>query len=120
MNRLRPLLFSLLLLLPPGLFASEAYDYESITVAGTAIGLTSSKLAPSSSGLPTRVYISVETASVRFRMDGTDPTSTEGHILNAGDSRTISGFINLKRLKFIRTSASAVVKVTYERGPHED
>jgi hypothetical protein len=55
-------------------------DYESISVGGAAVGLTAAKVAGHRS-----VLITVEGATVRFRLDGVDPTTSEGHLLNAGD-----------------------------------
>ena len=90
------------------------YDYEKITVADTAIGLTSSKLTTSPQ--PKRVYITIETAPVRYRYDGTDPTDTEGHYMTPGSYLTITGIRNLKNFRAIRTSAiSGVFRVSYER-----
>jgi len=91
-------------------------DYESITVADTAIGFTSSKISPSSSTRkPARAIITVETAQIRYRVDGTDPTSSEGHILEINDVLILIGTESIRNFKAIRTtSTSGVIKVTYE------
>lgn len=92
----------------------EAFSYESITVAASAIGFTASELAPDSVTPPRQAFVTVETASCRFRMDGTDPTSSEGHLLQVGDSFNVTGTQNLYNFKAIRdTSTSAVLRVTY-------
>ncbi len=93
----------------------SGYDYESITVDNTSggVGFTVGKLT--TTPRPKRVYISVETAQVRYRYDGTAPIATEGHILNPMDILTISGIHNMNNFKAIRTGAtSGVLKVTYE------
>ncbi len=96
---------------------TSAYDFEALTVTnGAAVGLTSSKLSPSNGPLPVDVFITVEDTDVRFRLDGTSPTTTEGHKLTTTPSgMTVTGYDNLKRLKFIGISGTADVKVTYER-----
>ena len=99
--------------------STQAFAYESITVSTAAIGLTSSKIVPTSG--PTRpafeVFISVEpTNGLRYRMDGTDPTSAEGHALAGGSTLTIQGTKNLQALRLIRSGAAdADVKVSYFR-----
>ena len=86
-------------------------DYESITVADSAIGFTAAKIqAAKVKG----VFCTVETAQIRFRMDGTSPTSAEGHVLDPGQTLTIINQGTLANTEFIRTgSTSGVLKVTY-------
>lgn len=92
----------------------KCYDYESITVTNTAIGLTVSKLYTTPK--PKRVFISPETAQMRYRYDGNNPTNTEGHILNPiVNYLIIEGWHNLVNFKAIRTgTTSGVLKVSYE------
>lgn len=60
--------------------------------------------------------ITVEDATVRFRNDGTDPTSTVGHPLYQNNSMLIEGRDVLSALKFIKTGATnAKLNVTYYR-----
>ena len=91
--------------------------YEAITVADSAIGptladLTTAELAdraPVSAAL-----LTVETAAVRFRVDGGTPTSSVGHELVPGESFWVYGHSAVENLLMIRTTAtSASVKVTY-------
>ncbi len=90
------------------------FDFETITVADTAIGLTASKLA--SSPKPKKVFITVETAEIRYRYDGTAPTDTVGHLTLPNDILTFEGFSQLNNIKFIRTTAtSATLQVSYLR-----
>ena len=93
----------------------KAYNYESITVTDTAIGLTASIL--NTTIKPKRAFLTIETAQLRYRYDGTDPTDTEGHILNpVVNYLIIEGWHNLNNFKAIRTGAiSGVIKVSYER-----
>ena len=87
-----------------------AIQYESITVANTAIGLTGPL-----DWTKTEAYCTLETAQVRFRIDGvTAPTSSEGHILNIGEQLTIRSAEAVKNFRAIRTGAtSGVLKCSY-------
>ena len=103
-----------------GLF--QPYDYESVTVTDSATALTASKYKDSGSVSTNaqrgaaRAVITVETAQLRYRYDGTAPTSTEGHILNINDVLVLVGPDALANFQGIRTGGtSAVLKVTYER-----
>lgn len=98
----------------------DAYAYESITVADTAIGLTLATLqfddAQSVKQYPKQVFITVEDGQIRWRYDGTDPTSSEGHISNPNDGIIVKGTTKIKNFKAIRkTTTSAKLRVTYER-----
>jgi hypothetical protein len=95
---------------PVGLRAS---DYESITVSTAVKTLTAAKYVGAKHAL-----ITVDANPIRYRLDGTDPEATEGHLVFA--SATATGVIELnsadqiKRFKAIRQGgADAVLKVTY-------
>jgi len=91
-----------------GLYAPFAY--ESVTVTNTSTTLTASTYLNAS-----RAFMTVETAAVRYRVDGAAPTSAEGHLLNIGDVLTLIGLQTIRNFKAIRTGAtSGVLKVTYE------
>jgi hypothetical protein len=101
---------------------ADAYDYESITVSTTALGFTATKITVANTAIgsanPRRakeVLLTVETNTIRFRLDGTDPTAAEGHLLAVGDSLNIEGEDNIRRFRMIRATADATVKVTYYR-----
>ena len=98
----------------------QAFGFETITVAAAAggIGPTLATINPATKGYACRGVFTVETAQIRYRYDGTAPSSTVGHILNAGDVLELEGIINLQNLLFIRTTgSSATVQATYERVP---
>jgi hypothetical protein len=90
--------------------------FESVTVANTAIGLTAATYTPrSGSSQVVRCTMRLETAQVRFRYDGTNPTSSEGTLLEVGEVLTLSGFDFLEDFRAIRTGAtSGVLKVACE------
>lgn len=95
----------------------NGFDFETITVSSVAVGFTSSKLAPENSKAPSRALVSFETATMRFRYDGGDPTSTVGHpTSSSGDSFILEGEESLRNFKAIRSGESdGTIQVTYER-----
>jgi len=91
-----------------------AFAYESITVSSSAVGFTSS-VYKTSSHTAQVAFITCEDAQIRYRYDGTNPTASEGHILNSGDTLLIEGLTNIENFRAIRTGASdAKIRVTYE------
>lgn len=79
------------------------YDtFESITVSGAAGGLTSGTIAGMKSAL-----ITVETAQVRFTLDGTTVTATAGHLLEVGDVLELDSFNSMELVSFIRTGGTS-------------
>ena len=94
----------------------DPIGYESITVSTTAVGFTSAQINPAGVQRAERAFITVEGAAIRFRMDGTDPTSSEGHLLLANSSCVLSGQNALAKFKAIRDGGTdGTLKVTYSR-----
>lgn len=87
-----------------------AYAFESITVSTTAIGITSTLVHQQSASAPTRdarfAVITVESQPLRYRIDGTNPDASTGHLLAAGDVLTLDNFDDIRRLRMIRSGAS--------------
>lgn len=95
---------------------ADAYASETITVSTSAIGPTAANFDVSGQDVDA-IYGTVETADIRLRYDGTNPTATVGHLVLAGGSFTIEGASNVRSLKMIRASTAAVdasVFATYE------
>ena len=97
--------------------ATPAGDFEKITVSTTAVGPDAAKLVINQTGghfkRAVRAFLTVETNTIRIRFDGTNPDSSTGHALAAGDFMTVDGEQNVSRIKMIRASADATVQVTY-------
>ena len=101
---------------------ADQYERLSATLT-SAVGFTSSKILPTTgdfAGMQARsALISVETADIRFTIDGTTPTTTAlggaGHLLPFGSSYEISGEQNISNFKCINAVASngAVLHCTY-------
>jgi len=88
---------------------STPFAYESVTVADSAIGLTAGTY-----GDATYAEITLETAQIRIRDDGTDPTSSEGHLVEISDVIVLRSAAQIANFNAIRTgSVSGVLKATY-------
>jgi len=85
------------------------FAFESITVAATAIGGTALTYTDA-----TRAEMTLETAQIRFRFDGTNPTAAEGHLVEVGDLVILKSAAQIANFKAIRTGGtSGVLKATY-------
>jgi len=92
----------------------KPFDFEVVVVADSAIGLTASKL--SASPQPKQAFITAESGQCRYRMDGTAPTSSVGHILLPMQSLLLEGYHQLNNFKAIRTGVqSANLSISYLR-----
>lgn len=95
-----------------GLF--KAFAYESITVGTVAIGFTDATIQTGSE-YAKRAIVTTETASIRYRYDGTSPTASEGHLLTPQSVLVLTGSDNIKNFRAIRSgSTSGIIKCTYE------
>lgn len=89
-----------------------ASSAESITVADTAAGL--STVPATAQG----ALVTIETANVRYWLDGSTPTSSAGHLAPAGtrvELRTRQQVLSFKAIR--ADSTSAKLQVTYLLGP---
>jgi hypothetical protein len=78
--------------------------YEALTVSSTAVGISAATLT--SMGSCTAV---VETAEVRWRNDGTAPTSSTGTPVAIGTAINFDNIVDASRASFIRTEATDAV-----------
>ena len=95
--------------------------YQQITTLSSAVGLTvpaaasrdvgSDGQSVSFAGRAKYAFIQAETQAVRWRADGTSPTTTVGHRLLPGESLFYDG--NILAIKFIEETASAKLNVSY-------
>ena len=106
---MKKLLFSLFLIFA---LASVCWadSYESITVANTALGLTTATVGNARWGM-----CRVETAEIRYTMDGaTTPTDAIGVLLEPFEWIVLNNRDNLRNFRAIRTGAvSGVLKCHY-------
>lgn len=91
-------------------------DFETISPTGVATGLTAAKLAAATGKhAPVRALITVAEADIRYRLDGTDPSATVGHIVYDTGVLEVEGITNLAALRFIEVSGTAKISVSYSR-----
>ncbi len=91
---------------------TSLFGYQQITSLSASTALTVPQ--KTLSGLacsPTYAVIRCETQNVRYRDDGTAPTSSVGMPLNVGDVLEYDGDLN--KIRFIETTASAKLNVLY-------
>lgn len=92
--------------------------YESLTIDATAGGipLTVAKYldVTTSKVLADYAIATIETADIRFTIDGTSPTASVGHPLEAGRVMLLENYDELQKFRGFRsTSVSGNLKVTY-------
>ena len=89
----------------------EFRAYEAITVANTSIGFTTATYVPTSGDLKSHharvAVMRLETGPIRYRMDGTDPTTTTGVLMNPLDTLVVRGEFNIRNFRAIRTTATS-------------
>ena len=87
--------------------------FEQLTVSTSAVGPTASKVSPPGGGSSANYgFFVCETADVRWRDDGTNPTATVGELLPAGQEMEYDGPLN--KLKFISaTGSTATIDASY-------
>ena len=51
---------------------------------------------------------------MRYRTDGTAPTTTEGILLYVGDVLMVEGITKIRNFKTIGTTGTATIKVQYD------
>ena len=84
--------------------ALTARGYQQLTSLASAAALT----VPANT---TVALIQAESQSIRWRDDGTDPTTSVGMVLAAGESLFFTG--TLSAFKAIEISASATLNISY-------
>jgi hypothetical protein len=104
----------------PVLPANDAYAFQKLTVTtSTVVSLSTTNYVSAtgfgtSGGGTSMIFCTNETDKTRFEVDGSSPTSTTGHLLAAGDSVQIDGYIADKNLHFIGAgTVSSTVQCTF-------
>lgn len=90
-------------------------NFESITVSSTAKGITDGV----EGGHVNYAIITVESAAIRFRLDGTAPTAAIGHVVEAGGEIILATSGEIADFQAIRRDGvDATLRVsTFERLP---
>ncbi len=95
-----------------------AYDFETLVVSNSAVGLTQSKYRPDSGPQDnaTKAFLTLEGGQIRYTFHGSNPTTTVGHVLDAGGFLVAEGQHQMEKLKLIRTgSTDGTFSISYER-----
>jgi hypothetical protein len=106
-----------------GGFTLETYnripgEYEVVTVGATVVGLTPTKITPVTgpyARMSARAaLVSAENGDLRFRIDGGQPSASNGHYLVSGDTLVLTGTQALQQLQSIRAGdTDGTLRVTY-------
>mgnify|MGYP001594947450 CR=1 FL=1 len=70
----------------PGATSPTAFAFEAVTITDSSTALTSGTYSNA-----TVATLTLETAQIRYRLDGTAPTSAVGHLLEVGQSIVLEG-----------------------------
>jgi len=98
-------------------YIRDGYDYQRLVVSSTteAVGFDTSKITEAN-----RAFCTAEGGAMRFRYDGSDPTSaTLGHELFDGDPLDIDGVSSIKKFRVIKHSEATedgIIHATFENG----
>lgn len=89
-----------------------------VTISSAAVLLTALPVSPFTAAQvarAARAVITVRTAAINVRWDGTSPTTSVGHKFAVGDVFALVGNENITLLQIIRDGASdAVITITLE------
>ena len=92
-----------------------AGGYENLSVS-TVTGITATLEKPTSGTYAGKcvvaALITVETAPVRFKIDGNNASTTAGHLVGVGESITLVGGVNVINFTVCAVSATASVHIT--------
>ena len=91
---------------------TTCFGYQQITTLTASVGLTIPARAPDGlNAKPVFALIIAEGAAVRWRDDGTAPTSTVGMPLAVGVPLQYDG--DLTKIRFIQQAATGIINVSY-------
>ena len=91
---------------------TTCFGYQQITNLSSSVGLTVPALTPNGlNAKPVFALIVVEGAPVRWRDDGTAPTSTVGMPIAVGVPLQYDG--DLTKIRFIQQSATGIINISY-------
>lgn len=83
-------------------------DFETITVGAAALPLTAAK-----ANLADTALLTLDGASARYRMDGTAPTASVGHMMASGDVAVLNGYWEITGFRIIQVSVGSTLTVSY-------
>jgi hypothetical protein len=87
------------------------YEGEKIVVPLTAVGFASENIKDKNNNPALRVEFTVEDFDIRYRMDGKNPTSSEGIIACKDDRVVIEGESNIQKFKVVSLGAGRIATI---------
>lgn len=93
--------------------------FEALTISTSSVGITNSTLRPSGQTFQNNFCtLYVSGANVRFRFDGTAPTTSVGAVASDGDTISIDNLEQASAVRFIRDDAvNATLEIHCWREP---
>jgi hypothetical protein len=86
--------------------------FQKLTISTSAVGFTKPAVTPTVRA----VTVTVETNNIRYRIDGSDPDATTGHLLYDGDVLDITNVNSINSFKAIAVGSDATIHITYYGG----
>jgi hypothetical protein len=80
----------------------RTFAFEALSVGATAVEFTAATALSAKCATA-----KVETAQIRYRTDGTDPTATVGVLADVGDIITVYGSADVQAFRAIRTGGTS-------------
>lgn len=86
---------------------SDARGKETLSVPGSATGFAN---IPNGT---TKAVITIETAQIRYWVDGSNPTSSDGHLSNIGDAIVLDSPGQVYNFKAYGVGGTAKLQISY-------
>ncbi len=80
--------------------------FEQLTVSSTAVGLATTTTTSANDGQQNRFVCRLEQGQIRYRVDGGNPTTSLGTLLEVGDVLELTSNVQGRRFKAIRTTTT--------------
>lgn len=84
--------------------------FEALTVSSSAVAFTAATRDRALSA-----HASVEGGQVRYRIDGTDPTTSVGTLVQDGDELLVWGKADIDAIRFIAVAGDVTLNTHYAR-----
>ena len=85
------------------------FYYEKVTLSTDTVLRLNQTYREDSKG----VFVTIETNSIRFRIDGGDPDANDGHVVIAGGNVYLIDSKSIRNLRMIAVGGAATAIVTY-------
>ncbi len=83
------------------------YKFETLTVSTVAVPFTATTIYNLQPFVKLSAFVTIEGNNIRYRFDGTAPTSTVGHLGSVGETITFDKIDDIMNFKAIKDSLSA-------------